>query len=182
MNEQVVYGYAIRIVSDNHQNFYSTFDNLLHKYIIGVDLKDAKFFLERSNAEQTKRHIEQWLERKSTLLSKSFREIVVDNDEGFKGFEIVEVQFSQVYFTISVNLFDEIGTPQIPLGVRDVFFDSDTNQCVVSLTASDNIGPERFYSRNDANVRIEMVKLANHALANFMTIKNNFVNPMLCDE
>lgn len=177
-----VYGYAIRIVSDNHQNFYSTFDNLLQKYIVGVDLKDAKFFLDRDNADQMKRHIENWLERTSKVHSKTFREIAVENDNGFKGFEIVDVQFSEVYYTLSVNLFDESGVPQTPLGIRDMFFDNDTNQCVISLTASEHIGPERFYSRDDANMRIEMAKMSNHSLAKFMTIKNNFLNPSLCDE
>lgn len=160
-------GYAIRICDERGDAFYKNSFNLLNNFIVGEILSEARVFLDKPHVEKKLEILNKFLDNQ--FQSGTIRDFICRNNQQFTGFEIVEVEFDELYFTLLLKCednrftnvksveYDEHGSPQVKLSV-------ESTAC------------QQFSSKRLAEIEILKLEDSGFYLANRLVIKPTFTN------
>lgn len=161
-------GFAIRIKDERGDTFYKNRFNLLNNFLMGDILEDARFFIERESAETKLALLNDFL--KMPYKNKKIEDFLKEINSKFHGFEIVEVEFSEIYYYLILTC----DANKISY-VRDIKVEN-AEDCVIFI--SSNIDTAiKFISYTEAMKDIEALEEQHFPFAKNLKIKFNFVKP-----
>ena len=170
LKEQCMLGYAIRIIDERRDSFYKSPANLMNKFLVGEMLSSARFFSERESAENKLVLLEKYLN--TPLGDRTIHDHILEANSKFNGFEIVEVEFDELYFILTLNIEDKIGY------VRSVLFDQENGHPFVCISQVKD-DAERHSSSRDAQGILKTLKAQNFIFHEHLSVEDVFVNPKL---
>jgi hypothetical protein len=97
---------------------------------------------------------------------------ILETNSKFTGFEIVPVEFDELFFTLSLNVEDKI------VHIRSIQHDLEDGHPYVCLSQV-HADAERYFSYQDATTAVKILKQQNFLLHEHIHVEEVFVNPKL---
>ena len=166
-------GYVIRIVDERGDSFYKNSANLRkNTFLIGELLESAKFFIDRERAEKKLECLNKYVN--TPMGDRTIFDHILESNSEFKGFEILEVQFDEIYYVLSMGIEDKFTY------IRSIENDGENGHpyICISNTIKDGL---KFYGYNDARNQVERLKVQNFALHEYISVEGIFTNPKLLE-
>lgn len=166
-------GYVIRIVDERGDSFYKCPANLRkNSFLVGELLESAKFFVERDHAERKLDQLNKYVN--TPMGDRTIFDHILESNNEFKGFEILEVQFDEIYYVLTLGFDDKISF------IRSIQNDGETGHPFVCISSVLN-DAMKFFGYQDTVNEIGRLKLQNISLHEYVSIEGIFTNPKLLE-
>lgn len=160
-------GYAIRVKDERNDTFYKNVFNLMNNFIVGDNLEDARFYLDKESADAKVAKLTSFLN--SPFQDKTIYDFIKENNSKFDGFETVEIEFDEVFYYISV-VCDKTSSY-----VSKILKSSDEDYQVCMAQKIEDA--KKYFSWNDTNSAINALTRRNTPFSKHMRVGCKFINP-----